>query len=490
MSKLIRLRRQSDAPTRMQECTTVARSSAYRVRIEAKLPAELMDMVISHYCYDKDFLLNCSLISSHWTPHAQRYLFHRVRIAVPRTGFPASPPSLDAFASFFTTHHHISLFITTLRLDSDRWCVRELAICLEGDCSFVSLMRSLRCMKHLILDGLSIEPPPHLPRERTPHVYRFWLPTLTLRRVEAKHGAAERLFQVLQAKDTLNLHYCEIMSLASSAPRKFWTQVLRVKSDLDVFPDFGAEASFPKLRALEFEITGMASEDIVFNVSRDDEISVEVHSNTLAEDNADEECSMSSSRYHTRMNAFLRNHGARLEHLSLDLCSLEPERDIGVTDESWLIYHLDSCCLSLSSLHLGFRVDVHSMSSLQPSSLPEFLDTFTMIQRILSSAPKSLSSVVLALEFGLRTNAFEVSEHFTGDVSAWAYDSVWAELAKTLVDFPQLWHVRLVNNLSRESTLLIVNAPYDNQDRLASGIQASLEARFSQLGRTVVVSFE
>ncbi|KAH8092508.1 hypothetical protein BXZ70DRAFT_1079545 [Cristinia sonorae] len=435
------------------------------------LPLELLDMIMDYLRGDRATLEACSLISSHWTPAAQRRLFRSLKITISHLEPAANPFTLKAFESFFQNTPYIAPLITSLHICPNAHYKLSLAV--DPHSALMCLLHELPKLQRLTLNCARLSLPSfyeaqHVDIGDSPP--RLSLQRLSFCSVIDKACVAHEILEAISVEDTLEICFSRVPSLelAMSAP-VFQLRNLSIKNPLDSFPCFGDTAEFPNLRTLTMDIAGITGK--IFSMGEDDSSS-------------EFELFPQSYDRHHRMDVFMEKHGATLETLRLNFRQLVVSRDIGPGDTDWSIYRLDAACPSLWMLELGFQLDLRSLFCLKPLMPDDFKATINLLVRIVNSAPKTLTHIVLAVHIFPINKSEEAIE--PEDLDEDESDEDWARLAAALssTSLPNLVSVKVLKQESKSPFIIAFT------EALEDRYQQMISGKFTELKRRKMLYFE
>ncbi|THH29799.1 hypothetical protein EUX98_g4394 [Antrodiella citrinella] len=414
-----------------------------------RVPVEVLDMIMKHHHKDKALLMACSIVSSQWHGSAQRCLFHSFRVSL-NSAHTNSDPEFGRFIKFFTTVTHIKYFITSLCIRAASLSKQSLVV--DTKTRMVALIGMLPALQHLTFEDVSFIPREPGARADEPVVLSdedglvvkergvladehgallkesdavpvepfapVTIKTLNLWGIRMRIDDPEELLDLFVVNTTLEMVFSLFQSLVGGPEiaRSMSVQHLKVKNPLDCFPRFGRGTTFPRLRALSFDLMSVTGNGVLF------------HDNTKP--TAVQVQDTTAPGCHDNMDDFLRQHGSNLDFLRLNVRHIVvPNRDID-SEDSWTVFHLDNVCPKLQTLHIGFKLDLLNEKHLDPSKKPEWRRIVDFLSRVISAAPKTLTTII----FGIRIN---VPSWLRAEVKVTRYDVAeakygWTELQKAM----------------------------------------------------------
>lgn len=161
-----------------------------------------------------------------------------------------------------------------------------------------------------------------------------------------------------------------------------------------------------------------------------------------------------------------------------------PQHSIGSGDTDWSIYRLDAACPSLWMLELGFQLDLRSLFCLKPLIPDDFRATINLLVRIVNSAPKTLTHIVLAVHIFPINKSEEAIE--PQDLDEDESDKDWARLAAALssTSLPNLVSVKILKQESKSPFIIAFT------EALEDRYQQMIAAKFTELKRRKILYFE
>ncbi|THH14600.1 hypothetical protein EUX98_g9590, partial [Antrodiella citrinella] len=152
-------------------------------------------------------------------------------------------------------------------------------------------------------------------------------------------------------------------------------------------------------------------------------------------------------------------------------------------DRQWTVFQLDAVCPNLQSLHIGFELGLKIGGSLEPLLMSELTCTIDFLITIISSAPRTLTTVVFGISMTLSPPGESDKEPPADTVAE--TNRQWKRLAQALepARFGRLTAVRFVQPQVR-SSLSEFKEPLDPV------YQQLLAGNFENLNKKGLLCFE
>ncbi|THH29801.1 hypothetical protein EUX98_g4392 [Antrodiella citrinella] len=426
------------------------------------LPMELMDMIMHHNHDDQAALVASSVVSSQWQGPAQRRLFRSFRITF-SMDYTQSDPEVGLYVEFFSTVPTLSTFVTSLCIRSVIHRTQSLAADMNSQMAL--LVSMLPTLQHLTFENISFTP-----RRSQQTLLLKSIRNLSLRSIRMKTHDPEELFDLFSIKETLELDFTFVQAPTTGPQiaRSMPVRHLKINNPLDCFPRFGRETIFPQLRALTCDIIDISGKGWLFD-----------RANWMAAISD----FPTTKGHHDNMDRFLRRHGPALEFLRINVRHLVLFGDIDFEDSDWTAFQLDTVCPNLQTLHLGFQLDLWAEACLEPLMPGEFKCTIDFLIRVISSAPRTLTSIVFGISVTLPGCGISGEEVTNFDASETSRQ--WKRLANVL-DPNRFEDLAAVKFVEQETDAPMV----DFRKPLDPVMQRLLAANFADVEKKGMLYFE
>lgn len=310
LSKLKRIRQEKAA--RHWQSSSRGRFPHATLKVRC-LPVEVMGIVLDYLHNDRNTLGSMSLFSREWTRPAQLHLFRSLCISTRQLSVSPNPARFYQLADFLKDSTAIARFPTSLRIRPAQFYALSLAI--DHASILVFLLRILPCLQHLTLEELDFTDPSD-PPEDPPQSRPVSLQTLRLLDIMDNGDNGGRLLDVLSVEDMLELTRCKrrpwnaLFDPDDDQQRPLRPRHLKVRDSLDMFPRFGTNTTFPRLRRLSVHVTALKGSTTFFD--------------TDSAINAADGIDPAQVGNQDALDEFLHRFGTSLEAIRIDVCAVLP----------------------------------------------------------------------------------------------------------------------------------------------------------------------